>query len=34
MTWGSVESSTRGTEDWVQKRRATSSMSTVPSWPT
>ena len=34
MTWGSVESSTSGALDWVAKREATSSMSTVPSRPT
>ena len=34
ITWGSVESSTRGTLACVAKRRATSSMSAVPSRPT
>ena len=34
ITWGSVESITRGALAWVAKRLAISSMSPVPSRPT
>ena len=34
ITWGSVESITRGTLAWVANREAISSMSAVPSRPT
>ncbi len=34
ITCGSVESMTRGTDDWVANRLATSIMSAVPSRPT